>query len=144
MNSEKKIKGFLEKYNNYIKAFANLENGMKDYNLDQDSEIMKAGLIKLYEICWELGWKSLKEYMEDEAIQFMPTPRQTIKQAYQLSLIEDEDNWMSILDDRNEMNHTYNQMKSDELLIKILNNYFFAFKELKLSLDKLSLKYEKE
>ncbi len=143
MKSQEKLKGFMQKYDNYTKAFNSLERGIIDYNLDKDSEIMKAGIIKLYEITWELGWKALKEYLEDQAIQFMPTPRETIKQAYQLSLIENEDNWMSILDDRNEMNHTYNQMKADDLIANILTKYFFAFKELKNTLYQLSLKYEK-
>jgi nucleotidyltransferase substrate binding protein (TIGR01987 family) len=48
---------------------------------------MKAGIIKMYEFTWELSWKTLKEYIQDQNIEFLPSPRQTIKEAYQLRKI---------------------------------------------------------
>jgi nucleotidyltransferase substrate binding protein (TIGR01987 family) len=59
---------------------------------------MKAGVIKMYGYTWELGWKSLKTYLEDQNVEFSPSPRETIKQAYQMNILEDEDIWTSILD----------------------------------------------
>jgi nucleotidyltransferase substrate binding protein (TIGR01987 family) len=144
MKSGVKQNGFLEKYELFTKAYDALEKGIVEYNQNPNSEVMKAGIIKMYEFTWELSWKTLKEYIEEQNIEFLPSPRQTIKEAYQLTILNDEDTWMNILDDRNIMNHTYDQMKANELVPRIINEYFVAFRNLKMTFKKLSLNYEKE
>jgi nucleotidyltransferase substrate binding protein (TIGR01987 family) len=142
MKSEENLKGFKGKYENFLKALATLEKGVVEYNDNPDSEVMKAGIVKMYEYTWALSWKTIKAYLEDQNIEFMPSPRQTIKEAYQLNILEDEETWISILDDRNIMNHTYDQMKANELVKKIITYYIDAFKHLKITMDKIALTYE--
>ena len=86
MKIEKSKSGYLDKLDLFLKAFLALENGIVEYNTNPDSEVMKAGIIKMYEFTWELSWKTLKEYLEDENIDFLPSPRQTIKESFQLDL----------------------------------------------------------
>ena len=142
MKIEKSKSGYLDKLDLFLKAFLALENGIVEYNTNPDSEVMKAGIIKMYEFTWELSWKTLKEYLEDENIDFLPSPRQTIKESFQLDLIDDDISWINILDDRNIMNHTYDQMRADEQVPKIINEYFEQFKKLKVKLLEIKAKYE--
>lgn len=142
MKIEKTKNGYLDKLELFLKAYTALEKGIVEYNNNPNSEVMKAGIIKMYEFTWELSWKTLKEFIEDQNIEFLPSPRQTIKEAYQLNLLENDETWMSILDDRNVMNHTYDQMKADVLVPKIINEYFDSFKVLKEKLTELATDYE--
>ncbi|MGL4759576.1 MAG: HI0074 family nucleotidyltransferase substrate-binding subunit [Patescibacteria group bacterium] len=142
--NQKKQSGFIHKYALYQTALKSFSQGIEDYKTNTSSEIMKAGLIKMYEFTWELAWKTIKEYLEDENIEFMPTPRQVIKEAYQLHLLDEADDWTKLLDDRNLMNHTYDQMRADVLLLKIVNEYHKLFQNLDVKLTQIASEYEQE
>ncbi|WP_200086690.1 HI0074 family nucleotidyltransferase substrate-binding subunit [Salicibibacter cibi] len=60
----------------------------------------RAGLIQLFEVTFELAWKVFKDYLEAEGY-IMKSPRQTIKQAFQMGIIEDGHTWIDALSDRN-------------------------------------------
>ncbi len=87
------------------------------------SEAERAGLIQFFEMSFELAWKVLKDYLEEEG--FAPaSPRETIKQAFQSGLIVDGHLWIEALKDRNLTVHTYEEKIAIAVEAKIRNSYF--------------------
>ena len=64
------------------------------------TELEKAGIIQFFEMTFELGWKVLKDYLESEGY-IVKTPRDTIKQAFQVGIIENGHVWIDALSNRN-------------------------------------------
>lgn len=122
-----------QRFQNYQKAFKKLENAIYEYKNHPDNEVIQAGLIQTFEFTFELGWKTLKDYLEIQGL-FFTTPRETIKQALQSKLIEDGYIWLEALDSRNEVAHHYDEATSAKVANDIQNNYFEILKTL---LDKL-------
>jgi nucleotidyltransferase substrate binding protein (TIGR01987 family) len=83
---------------------------------------------------FELAWKVMKEYLEAEGY-IVKSPRETIKQAYQIGLIEDGHIWIDVLTNRSLITHTYDESFVNKFVANIQQVYFSIFKAL---YDKLS------
>lgn len=88
----------------------------------------RAGVIKAFEFTFELYWKHFKKLAAEEGIE-TGGPKSSLKAAFQMSLIEneDEDNWQTMLDDRNLMSHTYQEMLAKDIVSRITNIYLALF-----------------
>jgi nucleotidyltransferase substrate binding protein (TIGR01987 family) len=135
MNKILKQSGFLDKLYNLNKAMLKLQEIVTTIEEHDQSEFFRDVLIKRYEIVWDLIWKTLKEYMEEQGYIFMPSPRETIKKAYQENIINNEEVWLLILKERNELNHTYNEDLSIDVANKIFNIYYSEFETLLQTLN---------
>lgn len=71
----------------------------------------------------------MKDYLEAQEFR-VNSPRETIKQAYQIGLIEDGHIWIYALSDRNLTVHTYDEKFAKKMLEDIINVYFPKLKEL--------------
>lgn len=120
-----------QRFQNFEKAFAQLDNALKIKN---PSETERAGVIQFFEICFELAWKTLKDYLESKQV-VVSFPRDVIKQAFHHQVITDGDTWMDMLEKRNELTHTYNEATAEKALQLIRNKYFTALKQVMEFLD---------
>ena len=54
------------------------------------NQLEKEGVIQRFEYCFELGWKTSKDYMEANGFVFaVVMPRQVLKEAYAAKIIAD-------------------------------------------------------
>ncbi len=91
--------------------------------IEHPSDAERAGLIQFFEISFELAWKVLKDYLEEEGVTVM-SPRDTIKQAFQAGLLDDGHVWIEALKDRNLTVHTYEEKIAIAVEQKIRESYF--------------------
>ena len=86
-------------------AFSRLESAcaQKEYN-----ELELAGLVQTYMFTFELCWKTWKDLLTFEGYE-VNSPRETIKKAFELSLINDVDYWFNALENRNLLSHLYDE-----------------------------------
>lgn len=107
--------------------FKNFERALRLFEsyiaINDPSNIERAGGIQYFEMCFELAWKTMKDYLESEGYE-VNSPRSTIKQAFETGLITDGHDWIDILDDRNLMAHIYDDTIAEEVNIKIREKYF--------------------
>ncbi len=80
----------------------------------EKNDVVRDSAIKRFELCFELSWKTLKDFLEKEGI-LCRSPRSCLKEAFSIGLIQDEDEWISILEDRNLSVHTYDEALAEEL-----------------------------
>ncbi|MEW9676266.1 nucleotidyltransferase substrate binding protein [Lentibacillus sp. L22] len=117
--------------------FENFERSFKLLNKyatqSVETELEWAGVIQFFEMTFELSWKVLKDYLEAQGY-VVKSPREAIKQAYQIDLIDDGHVWMDALSKRNLMTHTYDEQMAKEFVDEIANVFL---PQLKILYEKL-------
>jgi nucleotidyltransferase substrate binding protein (TIGR01987 family) len=121
-----------QRFSNFNKSLLLLENALK---IEQPDVLQKAGIVQFFEMCCELSWKVMKDYLEDQGFTEIGTPRNAIKKSFEIGLIEDGHAWMDLLVDRNLSVHTYDEEKANNLDLLIHTKYIQLFQHLKTSLS---------
>jgi nucleotidyltransferase substrate binding protein (TIGR01987 family) len=126
-NANKDIR-WKQRFRNYEKAYLLLERNL---NIAELSEVERAGLIQFFKMAFELAWKLMKDYLEEEGF-VVNSPKEAIKQAFQSDIIKDGHTWIDALNDRNLTTHTYEEETAIIVTEKIKDNYFPLLKNLHL------------
>jgi len=123
---DQKVIRWKQRFINFEKSFKLLERTL---SLQEPSEAEKGGIIQFYEVCFELSWKTMKDYLESEGF-LVKSPKQAIKQAFQIEIIEDGELRLSALEDRNLTSHIYDETTTDNVIAKIRQDYFKLISDL--------------
>ncbi len=115
-----------QRFDNYEKAFLLLERAL---SIATPSEVERGGIIQFYEMAFELAWKLMKDYLEQLGFN-VNSPRDAIKQAFQVNILDDGQLWMNALSDRNLTTHTYDENKAIEVVARIRSDYFKGLQQL--------------
>ncbi|ADH60487.1 nucleotidyltransferase substrate binding protein, HI0074 family [Thermoanaerobacter mathranii subsp. mathranii str. A3] len=105
-------------FNDFAKAFENLKKATEVAKDDLDID----GTIKRFELCYELAWKLMKEYLADLGI-IVKGPREAFKQAFINDLIENEEVWLKMIEDRNLLVHIYTHEQSRDIFQRIKDEH---------------------
>lgn len=105
-------------FDDFEKALTNLQIGVEQAN----DALYIDGAIKRFELCYELSWKLIKEYLSDIGI-ICNNPRDCFKSAFANDLIDSEESWLKMIEDRNYLVHTYTFEKSREIFEHIKGFY---------------------
>jgi nucleotidyltransferase substrate binding protein (TIGR01987 family) len=125
----------MKKFDNFCKALANLEEGLK---LREPYTIVEqTGIVGLFEICFEQSWKVMKAVLEDHGRteNKIGSPRGILKLAYQCGMISDSEGWLEILEARNILSHTYSDEQSLAVISDLKSQYIELFRTLKSELE---------
>lgn len=77
--------------------------------ISEPDVVQRAGIIQFFEMAFELAWKMLKDYLEEQGFINLNSPRSVLKKAFEVQLITNGHDWLQILRDRNLMSHTYDE-----------------------------------
>jgi nucleotidyltransferase substrate binding protein (TIGR01987 family) len=75
--------------------------------------IVRDSAIQRFEISFELCWKFLKAYLEEEHNVSCTSPRTCFRAAFRNGVIEDDPFWIDLTILRNYTVHTYNEQLAD-------------------------------
>ena len=125
----------MRKYENFCRALTNMEE-IYQYKEPYDAVIL-AGLVGLYEICFEQAWKAMKEVMVSEGVREAETgsPKMIIKSAYEFGIITDEDAWLAALASHNNVARSYNQAIALDIVRETKERHAGLFLKLKKALE---------
>ena len=123
-----------QRFYNYQKALVQLTKFIKKGEL---SELEEQGIIKAFEYTYELGWKVIKDYYEEQGEVSIQGSRDALRLAFQRGLITDGDNWMNMIKSRIASVHTYNLEVAQQINQDIHDIYFQLFIELKEKMESL-------
>jgi nucleotidyltransferase substrate binding protein (TIGR01987 family) len=104
-------------FKDYAQALVRLENALIQ-PVTQD--LMKAGCIQYFEFTFELAWKSIKSLANEVGISEVNSPRACLKEAFRQGWIDVEEPWLSMLNARNKMSHTYDSIQALEVYSQLL------------------------
>jgi nucleotidyltransferase substrate binding protein (TIGR01987 family) len=97
------------------RALRQLEAALAALDADPANEVIGLAVIKVYEVSFELGWKTLKDLLAYEGID-APLPRQVIREAFAAGLPPDGQVWIDMLEQRTPMAHTYDVTRAQRAL----------------------------
>ena len=122
-----------QRFENFDKSYKLLNKYSKQ---PITTELERAGIIQFFEMTFELAWKVLKDYLEAQEY-LVKSPRETVKQAFQIGLIDNGHVWMDALSNRNLTTHTYDEELANKMTNEIITMYL-------PELDKMYEKLSKE
>lgn len=112
-----------ERIENFNRAFEIFNNAVQAYNQEKENILMHMALVQAYEVCFELSWKVLKDYLAENGI-LVYMPKEVIKEAFNKNVIENGQIWIDMLDARNATSHEYKMDKINLILEKISTTYY--------------------
>lgn len=115
-----------QRFDNFDRAFLLLRDAM-EHGPSALNPLEKEGVIRRFEYCFELAWKTLKDHMEENGVVFATiTPRHVLKEGFAAKLLSDGQVWIDMLNHRNLLSHTYNRANFEEAVEAIHSRYLSA------------------
>jgi len=118
-----------QRVDNLQTAYQRLQHAIQVNEQTPDNDLIQMALIKIFEMTFELSWKTMKDYLNYNGID-VKLPREVIKQAFANDIIIDGQLWMDMLEDRNLMAHTYDEARAIKAVNHICQRYIAGLDEL--------------
>ena len=128
-----------QRFQNYQKALRLLEACMPA-DKENPTPVETLALVQAFEMCTELAWNVMKDYMLAQGLVFQATPKGAIREAFNRKIIPDGQAWLDAIDSRNLSAHTYNHNVALALTQKIVTQYVPTF----LTFEQLFARYQSE
>ena len=120
-----------ERIENFNRAFNIYEKAVKANITAPDNELFQMSVVQSFEICFELSWKVLKDFLAQNGINVY-LPRDVIKTAFVNEVIKNGQVWIDMMNARNATSHEYNSDKIKQIIKNISTIYYeelYSFKE---------------
>ena len=122
----------LQKVENFCNSVGRLKEALAELDRYPDSSVVRDGVIQRFEFTFELAWKFLREYMEDQGADMSSCvfSKQVFKAAYAAWLIHDQQVWIDMLASRNITSHVYDDKQAAQVVTDIRNRYICPLSDL--------------
>ena len=120
----------MKKLDNFLNCLTVLKTA--DFELADNNEIYRTGVVGQFNLTFELAWKALQEVLKMHGVKEADTgsPREILELGYKLSFVNDSAVWLLMLKKRNTSVHIYNENDIDELILLIRDSFLPAFSNL--------------
>lgn len=126
---------WIQRFTNYRKALAKLEETVKGRKLEELTELEKEGLIQRFEYTYELAWKTLQDFLRFRGYTEIAGPTPALQQALRDGYLEDENKWRLLKKSREATAHTYNSGVAETIAQDIYQLYYSLMKQLEKRLE---------
>lgn len=113
-----------KKLTQLTQALTTLDTALHDFNAATSAlqhAYIRDSVIKRFEYCSDLLWKTIKEYLLTIHGIEVNSPKSAYRAAHEVNFLSPEETeiFLDMVDDRNETSHTYNEEFAEELSQKI-------------------------
>lgn len=123
-----------QRFNNFQRSLRILET-LQKRKLDELSEVERIGYVKLFELTFEVAWKTLKNFLEYRGVdQQLLGSKDTIRAAFRADLIAKGEDWMVMVKTRNQLTHRYDELAAKALLTQLQSSTIPLFHALEQQL----------
>lgn len=112
------------------KSIKQLENALHYEDKIKDDSFYMAGISKIYEVSLEYFWKYLRNIILDQGFDEIYGPKDTIRKAAQINLINNPEIWIDFINQRNLAVHDYAKI-TDEDYLQSAKDYLKEVKKIK-------------
>lgn len=132
---------WIQRFDNFNKTLKGLQRAIEEYQKDIEDEVVKVGMIKFFEMTYELAWNTMKDYYEEQGETGIQGSKDALKLSSGRGLIHNVQDWFDMVDSRKLSVHTYDAKTADEVASDIAETYLGLFIQLqtRLQLEKLRL-----
>lgn len=117
-----------------MKKLDNFSNSLRvlkdaDYNLANENEIYRTGVIAQFNLTFELAWKALQAVLRAHGAEGaeIGSPREILQLGYKLGFVQDSAVWLAMLKKRNASVHIYDEDAIGEMLLLVRDSFTPAF-----------------
>ncbi len=103
-------------------AIERLQESLAEFAATNSTSV-RDGAIQRFEFCTELAWKATREYLLDQGYTEINSPKSVMKKAYSDGIISNEEAWLSLLNDRNQTSHIYDDATATAVFDRIRSTY---------------------
>ena len=79
---------WIQRFNNFKKAFSQLNNAIELAKQRKLSELEQQGLIQTFEYTHELAWKTLKDFLGTRGVTKLYGSKDTTREAFKTGLVK--------------------------------------------------------
>ena len=127
---------FQYKLQNFERALLRLKESIADFDKMKNMSV-RDGAIQRFEFTTELSWKTMREYLLSENVIDINSPKSVLRAAFDMKLIVDEAGWISILNDRNQTSHLYDEDNANQIFQRICEQHVALFDEVIVKLKRI-------
>jgi len=109
----------MTKLENLIKSLKKANQRLKEAIKASPTRMHKDATIQRFEFTFELGWKTIQTYIEDQGLE-CKSPKGCLREGARLEIIENLEEWFKYLKARNLIAHIYNEKMADKIYSQIL------------------------
>lgn len=105
---------------------------------EKHHEIYRAAIIQNFEFSFELCWKFMRRWLENEdrsEVERILTKKDLFRLAEKRGLIQDSARWFEYLNARNRTSHIYDEIVAEEVF-KVAKGFFPDFRDFVAQLEK--------
>ena len=121
-----------QRYHNFRRSVLNLQEALET---EDPSKLERQGIIKAFELCYELAWKTLQDYLAHLGYEQIVGPKPVIRRAFEAGLLQDGELWARMHRARNESTQLYSENKAVELETEVRSEYVGALSALSTELE---------
>ena len=122
-----------QRYANFSRSVDNL---LEAIEVIEPSKLERQGIIKAFELCYELAWKTLQDYLKELGMNDIVGPKPVIQTAFQEGLVTDGDVWKDMHHARNESAHLYNPERAESIETEIRSRFTPQLVEVRKRLER--------
>ena len=126
----------MKKLDNFANCLKVLKSA--DFELANDNDIYRTGVIGQFSLTFELAWKAVQAVLRVHGVEQAATgsPREILQLGYKYGFVDDPNLWLLMLKKRNATVHIYDEDEIDQLLLLIRDSFLPAFSALEAALQK--------
>jgi len=117
-----------------LKDFEKAISALKEVLAVEKTKITRDSALLRFQLCFELAWKAIKVQAQEEGVECF-SPKSCFQTAFQLNLIDYDENWINMVGDRNLIVHLYEEEMADEIYGR-LSDYLALFEKLHSKLNR--------
>ena len=100
---------------NYRRSVDNLREALEGTSARPATRLERQGIIKAFELCYELAWKTLQDYLQYQGYDDVVGPKPVLRRAFAIGIIHNGELWSEMHRTRNEGAHIYSENLASEL-----------------------------
>jgi len=118
MKAEEQFRTRFQGFENTYKVFGQMVQFVKDGNIEQEHRteleqiILRAGVVKQYELLIEMSWKTMFTYLIAKGVDVGHVAKPVINKAHEKGIIKTRDDaykWIDAWEERNNSVHAYDE-----------------------------------
>ncbi len=86
-------------------------------SIPEDAIVLDA-CIQRFEFTFEMAWKAIQAHARVQGLPCV-SPRDCLRTAFRLGLVEDDPAWMAMVEDRNRTTHTYDEASARAIYVAL-------------------------
>ena len=98
-------------------------------------------LIKRFEFTYEMAWKLMMSFEKENGVTELLGSKDVVRMAFGMSLIDNGEAWLEMIDDRNKTSHLYDEEMAADVMDEIINTYYPLFVELQDKMNQIAQKH---